>query len=447
MELKQALRLGEYPRLALVGAGGKSTALFQLAREFNPPVIACATTHLSLDQVQMADQHFIFERIEDTNAIIDRPLSGVVLLTGPIKGQRTTGLKPEIMTWLDQFCGYRSLPLLIEADGARQLPLKAPAAHEPVIPDFVDTIVVVAGLSGVGKSLSEQWVFRPERFAELGETQMGDEISSSVLGRVLVHPEGGQKGIPVGARRILLLNQADDPQKQAIAREIALLTQSCFDAAAISSLRLVSASPPPAIFSVIEPIAGIILAAGEASRYGEPKQLLPWHGKPLVWHVAQKALRSGLAPVIVVSGAYTDILRPALQDLPVDIIHNPEWRQGQSSSIKAGLNHLQTPGGGAIFLLADQPQVPEGLIRALVEIHSQTLSPIVAPLVQGQRANPVLFDRTTFKDFEGLSGDVGGRKLFSKYRPQWVEWHDELPLMDIDSPADYRKLQELKSWE
>ncbi|MBT3368776.1 MAG: nucleotidyltransferase family protein, partial [Nitrospina sp.] len=220
-----------------------------------------------------------------------------------------------------------------------------------------------------------------------------------------------------------------------------------FDAAIISSLAPSNGPRSAVIYSVLEPIAGIILAAGEASRYGEPKQLLPWHGKPLVWHVAQKALRSGLAPVIVVSGAYTEILRPALQNLPVEIVHNPEWRQGQSSSIKAGLKHLQTPGGGAIFLLADQPQVPEGLIRALVERHFQTLSPIVAPMVQGQRANPVLFDRATFRDFEGLSGDVGGRKLFSKYRPQWVEWHDELPLMDIDSPSDYRKLQDLKSWE
>lgn len=442
MELKKALRLGERPRLALVGSGGKSTALFQLARQMESPVIVCATTHLSLDQIELADQHFILEKLEDTNIIIDRPLFGVILLTGPVEGQRTLGLRSEIMEWLHQFCGYRSLPLLIEADGSRQLPLKAPAEHEPVIPDYVDTAVVVAGMLGVGKPLNAEWVFRSERFAERSGLQLEEETTPQALASVLSHPQGGLKGIPEGARRILLLNQADCTEMQGLAREIANRVQSAYDSIVIASLSPVSRPQSPVIHSVIERTAGIILAAGEASRYGEPKQLLPWQGKALVWHVAQKAITAGLDPVIVVSGAYPDQIEHALKDMPVEIIHNPDWAEGQSSSIKLGLKALAKRGGGAIFLLADQPQVPELLIRNLVEKHAQTLAPIVSPLVQGQRANPVLFDRSTFKDFEQLSGDVGGRKLFSKYPVEWVDWHDELPLIDIDSPQDFQKFRD-----
>lgn len=440
LRLKQAFRLSDFPRLALVGAGGKTTALFQLARQFSPPVIVCATTHLALDQLQLADEHYIIEKIEDTNFLIDRPLSGVVLLTGHIDGQRTQGLTNEIVEWLDQFCGYRSLPLLIEADGARQLPLKAPGPHEPVIPKFVDTVVVVVGMSGLGQPLTEDWVFRPEIFAELSGLDIGDLITSEAIGRVVAHPQGGLRNIPKMARKILLLNQADSPEVQSFARELVDQTTSAYESVVVSALRPVSSPQSSVIYSVNEPIAGIILAAGEGRRYGAPKQLLDWKGKPLVWHVAHKALSVGLSPVVVVGGAYTDQIRSALKGLSVEVVHNPEWAEGQSTSIKVGLKAAPRLGGGAIFLLADQPQVPELLIRQLVEKHAQTLAPIVAPLVQGQRANPVLFDRVAFKDFGKLSGDVGGRKLFSKFPVTWVDWHDELPLMDIDTPQDYQKL-------
>jgi molybdenum cofactor cytidylyltransferase len=91
-------------------------------------------------------------------------------------------------------------------------------------------------------------------------------------------------------------------------------------------------------------------------------------------------------------------------------------------------------------LLADQPQIPADLIASLVETHAATLSPLVAPLVQGQRANPVLLDRITFTDLLSLSGDQGGRALFARYPVEWVPWHDAAILDDIDTPEDYQQL-------
>ncbi|MBL7162763.1 MAG: putative selenium-dependent hydroxylase accessory protein YqeC [Anaerolineales bacterium] len=440
MELRQALRISNYPRLALVGAGGKTTALFHLAREMDAPVVVAATTHLALEQLQLADQHFVLQKIEDTNRLDSIALSGVILLTGSLEGERTMGLSDEIMAWLDQFCGYHSLPLLIEADGSRQRPLKAPASHEPPIPEFVDTVVVVAGLSGAGKPLTAEWVHRHERFAELSGLAVGEIITSAALARVLTHPEGGLKNIPPGARRIALLNQADTPELQASAKELSDLLQSDYQAVVIASLMSVIGRRSSVVHAVHEPIAGIVLAGGAATRYGEPKQLLPWRGRPLVWHVAKKALSAGLSPVVVVGGAYTALLREALADLPVTLVDNPDWAEGQSTSVRAGLGAVSAQGGGVIFLLADQPQVPETLIRTLVEVHAQRRAPIVAPLVKGQRANPVLFDRSTLGDFLQLSGDVGGRKLFSKYPVEWVPWHNDLPILDIDTPEDYQKL-------
>ncbi|MFZ5821572.1 MAG: nucleotidyltransferase family protein, partial [Chloroflexota bacterium] len=99
--------------------------------------------------------------------------------------------------------------------------------------------------------------------------------------------------------------------------------------------------------------------------------------------------------------------------------------------------------GGGVFLLADQPQVTAEVIRALVERRAQSLPAILAPLVlEERRANPVLFDRACFPDLLGLEGDTGGRALFSKYPVAYLPWHDQSLLLDVDTPADYRRLQE-----
>jgi len=96
--------------------------------------------------------------------------------------------------------------------------------------------------------------------------------------------------------------------------------------------------------------------------------------------------------------------------------------------------------GGAIFLLADQPQLTSSVIRALVEKHAQGLYPIVAPMVMDRRANPVLFDRLTFPDLLTLEGDVGGRAIFHKYRVEYLPWHDDRLLLDVDTPEMYQRL-------
>jgi molybdenum cofactor cytidylyltransferase len=122
------------------------------------------------------------------------------------------------------------------------------------------------------------------------------------------------------------------------------------------------------------------------------------------------------------------------------LVHNPDWQAGQSSSLQAGLRLLPPQTGGAVFFLADQPQIPISLVRSLVETHATSLQPVVAPMVDGRRANPVLFDRITFPDLMALQGDVGGRALFAKYPVEWVPWHDSAVLLDVDTPEDYKKL-------
>jgi molybdenum cofactor cytidylyltransferase len=187
-------------------------------------------------------------------------------------------------------------------------------------------------------------------------------------------------------------------------------------------------------------VAGIILAAGEAKRFGQPKQLLEWHGQPFVRLVAETALAAGLFPVVVITGANAEAVESVIQDLPLTVHLNPGWKEGVSASIRTGLCALPSETGAAIFLLADQPQVTTTVLRTLVENHSQGLKPIIAPQILGQRANPVLFDKVTFPDLLSLTGDVGGRAIFSKFPVTYFPWVDESLLADIDTLEDYRRL-------
>jgi len=442
MNLAQALRFSQstildpQSAIAFVGSGGKTTALFRLARELTRgerPVILTATTHLHIDQITLADSHWIVEKPEEFSGL-EEDLHAVVLVTGRVEDDRTTGLNNGLISRLREVCSSHNLPLLIEADGSRERPLKAPAGHEPVIPEFVDTVIVVAGLTGLGRPLTEEFVHRPNIFARLCGLKMGEAITSEALALVLTHPAGGLKNIPLQARRIVLLNQADTPELQAQGKNLAEKLLPLYHSVIIASLK------QSQIYAVYEHVSGIILAAGGSSRFGQPKPLLDWHGQPFVRAVAQTALSAGLSPVVVVTGANVEQVESAIHDLPITITRNENWQAGQSTSIRAGLNTLPLETGAAIFLLTDQPQITPAVLRALTEEHVRTLAPIIAPLVDGQRANPVLFDRLTFPDLMALSGDVGGRAVFSRYTITYLPWHDTGLLGDVDTPEDYRKL-------
>ena len=423
---------------AFIGAGGKTTAIFTLAKELHSNVIVTATTHIGTWQTEFADKHIATDA--ETPIELDDGFQGILLVTGKIDGDRTRPVNDELLRWLYQYCKSHSIPLLIEADGARQKPLKAWAEHEPPIPEFVDLVVQVAGLTGLGKSLNSENVHRAEIFSRISGLKVDEEISTDALVRVLTHPEGGLKSIPAGARRGVLLNQADTPELQSTAHAMMPSLLAAYQSVIAASLA------KDKIYAVHEPITGIVLAAGESTRFGKPKQLLDWKGQPFARAVIQTAIRAGLSPVIVVTGANAEQVEATINDLDAIIVRNKNWRSGQGSSIREGIKALvaltqkENGVGGAIFLLADQPQVSTTIIHALKEKHAEGLYPIVAPMVLDRRGNPVLFDRVTFPDLMEIEGDTGGRAIFHKHKVEYLPWHDDSLLLDVDTPEQYQRL-------
>lgn len=446
IRLSRALRLSPKERVAVVGAGGKTTLVFQIAHSYSSPVITAATTHLSKDQLGFADHAYRMDDSAQIESILNLVKSGVTLFTGAPDGEgKEKGLTFSQAERVCQAADRLGVPLVIEADGSKQLPLKAPASHEPPIPPWLTLVVVVAGMSGLGRRLVEGQIHRPEIFSQLSGIPLGEPVTMEGLVRVLNHPEGGLKNIPPTARRVVLLNQADTPEDQLLARQAAADLLKNYDSVVCGSLNPAhQAGRPetlnPQIHFVAEACAAILLAAGDSRRMGQPKQLLEYHGEPFVRVIARKALLAGYSPVILVTGADAEDIANAVSDLPLIVARNPDWQSGQSTSVQVGLSRVPPRCGAALFLLTDQPQIPVTLLKTLQEAHGRTMPDILAPGFQGRRGNPVLFDRNTFPAFDRLIGDEGARRLMLKYPVELLEWPDERILLDVDSPQDYQTL-------
>lgn len=190
-------------------------------------------------------------------------------------------------------------------------------------------------------------------------------------------------------------------------------------------------------------VAAIVLAAGGSTRMGQPKQLLPVGGRPMVRHVTEIVCAAGLHQVVVVVGAHAEAVGRALAGLPVEIVVNEAWSGGMSTSLRAGLRALRPEIRAALIILADQPALTPQLLQALVDHYWVTGASVVAPFYRGQRGNPVLFDRSLFPELLALEGDRGGRALVVRHEQELgrVQVDDPAVLLDIDTHQDYESME------
>lgn len=238
MNLAEALNPPLPALIAIVGAGGKTTALFQLAQQLPGYTWATTTTHLGTDQLDNTDQHFILCEPGE----VDVPMllaQKSTLITGLFTpDDRVHGPSDEVMVELVGAARKNGVSLIVEADGARSHPLKAPAAHEPVIPGWAETVIVVVGLSVLGKPFTEEWVHRPEQFEALTGLRRGEEVDIASISRMLLHPDGGLKNIPGGAQKVVLSNQVEtDEIRREVESAAPGLLQGGFDKVIIAALR------------------------------------------------------------------------------------------------------------------------------------------------------------------------------------------------------------------
>lgn len=183
-------------------------------------------------------------------------------------------------------------------------------------------------------------------------------------------------------------------------------------------------------------VTGVVLAAGRSTRFGSehPKQLHKIDGQTLVYRTARSALASKLCQTIVVIGHRGDAVGAAVAGLAVEVIDNPDFADGQSASVKAGLSRLDPDSTAAMFLPCDLPNLDAQTIDRMIEAYAECLAPIVVPVVDGKRRAPVIIDRSLFPAVLTIAGDQGARQLFRGYENDIVEvaFSSVRPFEDLD---------------
>jgi molybdenum cofactor cytidylyltransferase len=194
-------------------------------------------------------------------------------------------------------------------------------------------------------------------------------------------------------------------------------------------------------------VSGVILAAGASTRLGQPKQLLDLAGEPLLRHTVRNALASNLDHVVLVLGARAAEIDEEVGFLGQRIVVNPVHNEGQSTSLKLGLESIDPEAGSVLFLLGDQPGVTPAIINALIERFEASNAQIVQARYQNGPGNPVLFARSLFPELLAIDGDEGARSVIRRHRDSIVfaDFPDRTIPQDVDTFEDYQAL--LRSWD
>jgi molybdenum cofactor cytidylyltransferase len=187
-------------------------------------------------------------------------------------------------------------------------------------------------------------------------------------------------------------------------------------------------------------IAGILLAAGTASRMGSNKMLFQLNGESVLRGAARRALAGGLSPLVVVLGHESDKAYKEIEDLPCQWAVNPLYEQGVNTSLKSGVMVVRREARAAMVLLADMPFVTPEMIAALIERYRTTEAPLVISDYEGVNAPPMLYDRSLFNELLTTMEEGCGRQVVKRHREEAevLRWPASA-LADIDVPEDYER--------
>jgi molybdenum cofactor cytidylyltransferase len=193
-------------------------------------------------------------------------------------------------------------------------------------------------------------------------------------------------------------------------------------------------------------LEAVVLAAGQARRFGGGKLLAPWRDGVLLDGALAAAFAAPVRSVAVVTGAGADAVEAAARAFAartgetarLRIVHAPDHAEGMAASLRAGIASLPLGAEGALVFLGDMPRIPHAVLgplaQALAEGHAAA-----SPEFHGRRGHPAAFARALFPDLVALSGDAGARRVLDRVGPLLVEAPDDGVLFDVDEPGDIRR--------
>lgn len=177
---------------------------------------------------------------------------------------------------------------------------------------------------------------------------------------------------------------------------------------------------------------------------GRDKALLTYRGQTFLEAIIRTLRDAGIDRIAVVVGHHAEEIRKATNLEGVEVVLNPAYRRGQTSSLQAGLRALESRDLEAVVLcLVDHPAVSASTVQKLVESFGQSHSPVVIPTHQSKRGHPVVISAAVFPELLSLGSEAGANTIIRKYREttQCVEVEDAAVLLDVDDPETFRRMQ------
>ncbi len=453
--LPVALGIGGAELVAFVGGGGKTSLIFALAAALPGRVVITTTTRIFAAQMRLAPAVIYADDLAPLGPLLAR--HGRCLVVGHVDGDKARGVDPDLPARL------LARPdvdfVLVEADGARLRPVKAPADHEPVIPPETTLVVPVAGLDALEKPLDEV-AHRPERArALLAETPTGASLAAdgaltpAGLARLLAHAQGGLKGVPAGARAVVWLNKVEGAGRLEQGRAAARLM---LRQPRVSRVVLGAAARAAPVREVARRVTAVVLAAGESRRMGTNKLLLPWGETTVLGRTLANVGAAAVHDLLLVTGHERERVEAmagrawdaarakesgSVPSEQLPMFFNHDYANGMLTSVQAAVRALPANADAILVMLGDQPMVTTDTIDRLLRAYAATPAGLVAPYHGGRRGNPVIIDRRYFDELLALPADAAPRVLLARHTDDLlaVEVEDEAVLLDLDRPEEYER--------
>ena len=441
--LLTAFDISHQPELiAIVGGGGKTSLMFALAEALPGNVVITTTTRIFAAQMKLATAVCTTSNLSQLSHYLAQ--HGSCLVIGEVEGDKAKGVDPALP---GQLLARPDVDyVILEADGSRMRPIKAPAAHEPVIPPDATLVIPVIGIDALDGPL-DKVAHRSELVRSVISEQYSvssEQLSFKDVATLLTHPQGGMKGVPQGARVIPFINKVETAAQLQAARQIVhhTLRPSLLSPlpSPLSHITIGAIKTPQPIREVQRRVTAVILAAGEAKRMGQMKQLLTWDNTTVLGQTIQQAKQSLAHDIWLVSGHRAAETEAIAATENIYAIRNTQYATGEMlSSLQTAVAQLPPHTVAILVLLADQPMIEPDTINQLLIAFWQGKGQLIAPTFEGKRGNPVLIGRSHFAELLDLPVGDAPRTLLQKHPVHLVPVTTDSVLRDLDKPEDYER--------